>query len=100
MAKIKVIQNIYPGTCKKYHHDQYEYFCVGCGYTHVFALTKEGGNHQFNMDLDHPTVTPSLVNNFRPGQMCHSFIKNGTIQYLSDCTHKLKNKTIDLPDID
>lgn len=97
MAKIRVNENIYKG--KKCHHTQYEYHCKGCGYTHVFALKKDGGNHQFNMDLENPTVSPSLLNNFTPGRMCHFFIKNGRIQYLGDCWHKLKGQTIELPQI-
>lgn len=97
MAKVRKIEHIYQG--EKYHHDQYEYMCLGCGYTHVFALTHEGGHHQWNNDYDNPTVTPSLVQNFTPGSMCHSFIRNGHIQYLTDCTHHLAGQTISLPDL-
>ena len=98
MAKIKVNENIHEGI--KFHHTQYLYFCVGCGYEHAFALRKEGGKHVFNMDLDKPTVSPSLLQNHDPSQLCHSFIKNGKIQYLSDCWHALAGKTIDLPEIE
>ena len=98
MAKIKVNENIHDGV--KYHHTQYLYFCKGCGYEHAFALKVDGGHHDFNMDLDNPTVSPSLVHDFTPDHKhrCHSFIKNGKIQYLSDCAHELRGKTIDLPD--
>lgn len=34
----------------------------------------------------------------RFGKVCHSFVTDGRIQYLSDCTHSLKNQTVDLPD--
>jgi hypothetical protein len=98
MAKVRKLQHIH--NCKKYHHDQYEYMCLGCGYTHVFGLRGEGGHHSWNGDYDSPTVSPSLVQNFVPGTMCHSYIKNGHIQYLSDCTHALAGKTIELPDIE
>jgi hypothetical protein len=97
MAKIKINENIYEG--KKEHHTQYFYMCKGCGHEHCFALKSEGGHHNFNMDLENPTVSPSLVQNFTPGKMCHSFIKNGKIQYLNDCYHKLKGQTIELPQI-
>ena len=30
---------------------------------------------------------------------CHSFVTDGRIQYLDDCTHELRGQTIDLPDI-
>jgi len=29
---------------------------------------------------------------------CHSFVTDGRIQYLSDCTHSLAGQTVDLPD--
>jgi len=53
-----------------------------------------------------PTFSPSYLvignektleeTNGRCGHRCHSFIKDGKIQYLDDCTHELKNKTVDL----
>lgn len=100
MARIKLVQRIDEETGEKYHHDQYLYWCLGCGYEHAFALTTEGGNHRFNGDLNNPTVSPSLVQNFTPGRMCHSFINDGVIQYLGDCWHHLKNQTVELPDVD
>jgi len=30
--------------------------------------------------------------------VCHSFVTDGKIQFLSDCTHALAGQTIDLPD--
>lgn len=98
MPKIKLLTHVYEG--KKYHHDQYAYWCLGCGYEHVFGLRTEGGHHEFNGDLNNPTVSPSLLQNFTPGRTCHSFIKNGKIQYLSDCHHHLAGQTIELPDFE
>ena len=100
MSKVKEIKYINEKTGEEYHHKQYHYWCDGCGYEHAFALRSDGGNHDFNGDLDNPTVTPSLVQNFTPGTMCHSFINNGHIQYLTDCFHHLAGQTIELPDID
>src|SRR5680860_1899129 len=97
MPKIKVNENIYNGV--KEHHTQYFYFCKGCGYEHCFALKNKGGHHDFNMDLENPTISPSLLQNFSPDRICHSFIKNGMIQYLGDCWHELRGQTIELPDI-
>lgn len=98
MAKIKVNENIHDG--KKYYHTQYHYMCLGCGYDHCFALKKDGGHHDFNMDLNNPTVYPSLLQNFTPGRTCHSFIREGKIQYLSDCWHTLAGQTVELPEIE
>lgn len=30
---------------------------------------------------------------------CHSFVRAGMIQFLGDCTHKLANHTVPLPDL-
>ena len=98
MAKIKVRENIDLETGKKYHHTQYLYNCPGCGYEHAFSLKKDGGHHDFNMNLDNPTISPSLLQNFSKDRICHSFIVDGKIQYLNDCHHSLKGQTIELPD--
>jgi len=98
MAKIKINENIYNGI--KYHHTQYLYMCLGCGYEHAFALRSEGGYHEFNMDLNNSTVSPSLLERNNPERICHSFIRNGMIQYLNDCHHHLAGKTIELPEIE
>jgi hypothetical protein len=98
MAKIKINENYHNGT--KYHHTQYLYWCPGCGYEHAFALKSEGGHHDFNMDLNNPTVSPSLLQDFVPAQRCHSYIKNGMIQFLNDCHHPLRGQTIELPEIE
>lgn len=100
MSKIKFLPNIDEETGQPYAHPQYMYWCEGCGYEHAFALKTEGGHHQFNGDLNNPTISPSLVQNFTPDRMCHSFINNGHIQYLGDCWHHLKNKTVELLDVD
>lgn len=36
----------------------------------------------------------------RAPTVCHSFINDGRIQFLSDCTHALAGQTVDLPDVD
>lgn len=86
------------------------FFCEGCQQCH-------GVNNRwtFNGDLDRPTFTPSiLVRGTVPitdkehellmaGQyvepkpfVCHSFVTDGKIQYLNDCTHKLAGQTVEL----
>lgn len=31
--------------------------------------------------------------------VCHSFVTDGRIQFLSDCTHSLAGQTVDLPEM-
>jgi hypothetical protein len=61
----------------------------------------------FNGDFNAPTLHPSvLVTMTRPRdpsvskKICHSFIKDGFIQFLGDCTHELAGKTVKLPEVE
>jgi hypothetical protein len=90
-------------------------FCPGCECLHHIYTkvpTSGGAVWGFNNDFELPTFTPSLLiktgsyadPNFvdppeiRPS-ICHSFITNGCIQFLGDCTHSLAGSTLPLPDL-
>lgn len=81
-------------------------FCPGCKCGHGIWTTKRNGNEciwEFNGNLEKPTVSPSLlVHGFNEitnkEYRCHSFIKDGKIQFLNDCSHELKGQTVDLPE--
>lgn len=77
----------------------------------------------FNGNLERPTLTPSIAMRRghyadgtppadcwvckraqEPGHrtsccICHSFVRDGRIQFLPDCTHALAGQTVDLPEI-
>jgi hypothetical protein len=75
--------------------------CPGCGYGHNVAVTGPEPVWQWNGSIDAPTLSPSiLVFKDNPEMRCHSFVKDGNIQFLSDCAHDLKGKTVELPDWD
>jgi len=69
----------------------------------------------FNGNYDRPTFAPSVLCRYRHPKgytnenpaplgydgeyvvdVCHSFVRNGNIEYLSDCTHALAGKTVAL----
>lgn len=81
------------------------FFCPGCKCYHGVWLKKDGYKGpvwEFNGDMERPTISPSVLVQFpcmEKMNVCHSFIRNGRIQYLSDCTHELAGKTIELPEI-
>ncbi len=51
--------------------------------------------------MDKPTFSPSLgVNMTMPDVRCHSFVRDGKIQFLDDCFHELRGQTIDMQDMD
>lgn len=73
--------------------------CPACGYGHFFNVEQPGPNGQqwtFNGDLVKPTFNPSMLV-LPPGRRCHSFVKDGRIQFLSDCDHAMAGQTVDLP---
>lgn len=73
------------------------YWCPACDAAHQIHGTLNGWriNEQTN------TVSPS-VKTFWPngGYCCHHFIRNGKIEYLSDCTHDMAGQTVDVVDAD
>ena len=80
----------------------YVFYCPGCGYDHPIHTGGDPLAHpqwEFNGDLARPTISPSLmVNRDAPGQVCHSFIADGRIQFLSDCWHPLAGQTMEIPE--
>lgn len=96
MAKLESVSNV-PG--------MYQFFCPGCQTYHGVWTNKEKSPcWDFNDNIDSPTVSPSLLvrhTNREGGScICHSFIRDGRIQFLSDCTHELAGQTVELPEID
>lgn len=83
--------------------DCYGFHCPGCGYEHSFRTKGKEGQPKWtwNGDFEKPTISPSLlVFKDDPTRRCHIFVNNGMIQYLSDCFHDMKNKTIPMVAID
>lgn len=97
------------------------FWCPGCRSMHGL-ITKGQGAWGFNGNLEFPTFTPSLlvtamygdppvtIENFAEYKLnpwpqtkierrCHSFITDGRIQFLADCTHELAGQTVDMPDL-
>ncbi len=78
------------------------FYCHGCKMSHM-PIVKAGHYHtkvcQWNGSLDKPTFKPSIKVQYPwkgIEQLCHSYVTDGKIQYLGDCTHELKGQTIEL----
>lgn len=120
MAKIGILKE--GDTFKAYFH------CPGCDGSHAVVVRHPQGSHcwGYNENENKPTFTPSILVNStdftekgerdyqawadagypnpapeyfetKPS-VCHSFVTDGRIQFLDDCTHELKGQTVDLPD--
>ena len=102
------------------------FYCPGCNEMHqVQTGDGPGPRWGFNGDYDRPTFTPSIlirVGHYVPGHengpcwctyakehpeddhgfkcsVCHSFVRDGQIQFLDDCTHALAGQTVPLQPI-
>jgi hypothetical protein len=104
--------------------------CPGCEMSHMVNVAGTGKPvWGWNGSMDRPTFTPSVLvswdcmsevgrarskvfrdqygrypdhteNPYDEHHVCHSFVTDGRIQFLGDCTHKLAGQTVDLPEID
>jgi hypothetical protein len=89
---------------KEKDNEAYLFYCPACECAHRIQSDKtKTPCWEFNNDLDNPTVSPSIrvrhySNKLKKKLNCHTFVKNGQIQYCSDCNHKFKNKTVEIPD--
>lgn len=82
------------------------FFCPACKEFHYIGVAKNNMGFpiwQFNGDNEIPTVSPSVMVEYHGADkntICHSFISDGKIRFLSDCTHGLAGKTVDMVDLD
>jgi Family of unknown function (DUF6527) len=97
------------------------WYCPGCEMCHGINYDKGPGPRWiWNNDVNKPTFSPSvLVHHNHPAghtnenpapvgyrksggayidDVCHSFVTDGKMQLLSDCTHKLAGQTVDIPE--
>ena len=74
----------------------YMFWDVGLQQPNAFYIRGDRG-WAWNGDFDKPTVTPSVLLTIE-NERSHLFIRDGKIQYLSDCTHELAGKTIEMVD--
>lgn len=92
------------------YSDMLMFRCPACGGNHMISIGPKSYwniRWQFNGDYNKPTINPSvLVTHEIPADVkiepdirrCHSFIRDGKIEFLSDCTHHLASQTVELPD--
>jgi hypothetical protein len=101
--------------------DRLGFWCPGCEQMHAVTVAPHPHPWGFNGDFDKPTFTPSVhvtsghymlghcgdcwctYNAKHPDKpasfkcrSCHSFVTDGRIQFLDDCTHALAGQTVAL----
>lgn len=86
---------------------QIAFWCPGCDLAHGVAVEGEKPLWTWNSNAEAPTIRPS-INSIYAGFgflvadtygkcVCHSFVTDGQIQFLGDCTHALAGQTVPLP---
>lgn len=81
----------------------YHFHCEGCNSSHAVYTKGHKTKWGFNDNEERPTFTPSILARWTEGieekkMVCHSFVTDGKIKYLNDCTHHLKGQTVELLD--
>lgn len=98
------------------------FWCPGCDMMHGIAVGEgPGPRWTWNGDPERPTFSPSVLVQFdcweppvtpknieqwranpwqqtKVSRICHSFVRDGQIQFLGDCTHALAGQTVPLPE--
>lgn len=85
------------------------FWCPGCDSTHGLNVKPASPRPcwTYNGNPAAPTFSPSILvtcdwplDDDTPASrdVCHSFVRDGRIQFLGDSTHALAGRTVDLPD--
>ncbi|UYY77807.1 DUF6527 family protein [Sphingomonas sp. R1] len=92
--------------------DRLAFYCPGCEAPHVINVYADREPRWgYNGNPEAPTFTPSvLMRTGRavdptfipepgdPPEVCHTFVTDGRIHFLSDCSHALAGQTVTLPE--
>lgn len=101
------------------------FLCPGCDMVHVIHHAPgPGPRWNWNGNAEKPTFSPSILVQWeqwvppattpemrkkissgeivqtQESRVCHSFVTDGRIQFLGDCTHHLAGQTVDLQPFD
>lgn len=75
------------------------FHCPGCIKIHHVRIGGPGPTWEWNLDMEEPTFVPSLIYNSQTNHLrCHSYVREGTIEYLSDTQHSLAGHKVPLPE--
>ncbi len=74
------------------------YWCPGCKTEHQIVTPR----WSYNGNPEKPTFSPSIlvIYDDTRTKTCHHFVRDGQIQYLNDCFHDLKDRTVPMEDFD
>lgn len=79
--------------------------CPGCGCAHTITVALPDGPPsgtvwEWDGNLQRPTISPSILTWWTAGRedrRCHSFVRDGIWEYLTDSTHPLAGQHVPVP---
>ena len=80
------------------------FICPGCrdwtSGLHLLPVntTEKTPSWDWNGDLEKPTLSPSIHTRYSD-QVCHSFLRDGVFEFLSDSTHSLSGQKVEIPEL-
>ena len=117
ITRLKLVRLQHPqqkyGECSRHEqiHGRHEpdFYCDGCKSGHTIEVESPSARWQWNGDRVKPTISPSILcwlehrpdedeeeKKYVDSRRCHSFVREGMIEFLSDCGHELAGKTVPL----
>jgi hypothetical protein len=90
-----------PELIHRVNHERVAFWCPGCDRAHGLWVRPHPDAWEFNFDFVKPTFLPSVKATWEDGpnrdpKVCHSYVKEGLIEFLADSTHALAGKTVPL----
>ena len=87
------------------HYEALMFCCPGCAERggdgiHMLPVNSAVKTPSWVWDgnLDAPTLSPSILTR-TDDTVCHSFLRAGVFEFLSDCTHSLAGQTVPMGDL-
>ena len=74
------------------------FMCPACKENHYVGI-KGPVTWDWNQSLEAPTFSPSVLVWWSDTKRCHSFVRNGRIEFCGDCTHGFSGQTLELPEL-
>lgn len=71
--------------------------CPGCRDVHAVGVggdSASGMGWTWNGSMTAPTFSPSILKSGGAGPTCHSFVRDGMVEFLADCGHELAGQSV------
>lgn len=108
IMKAKALRQVSTGyePCEASEATHIELHMPGCFPFRIIPVKRSGTGPawDWNGSLESPTLLPSILTRGggtgRKEQVCHSFVTDGHVRFLDDCTHEFAGKTVSLLEIE